>query len=115
MELNTSLYVKQYNQKNPQKCILWAARSRAKKAGVKCDLEESDIIIPERCPILDIKLDPVRTPNSRASPSLDRIDNSKGYVKGNVAVISLRANIMKTDMSIEDIRRLYKYAVPSNT
>jgi len=63
-------------------------------------------MIPDVCPIL---LVPLEKYNKNRAPSLDRIDNSKGYIKGNVRVISNRANIMKGDMSLEDIERLLAY------
>lgn len=38
------------------------------------------------------------------SYSLDRIDSSRGYVKGNIWVISLRANRIKNDSTVEELR-----------
>ena len=38
------------------------------------------------------------------SPALDRIDNTKGYIRGNVWVISHRANQMKVDANIEELK-----------
>ena len=46
-------------------------------------------------------------PSSMAS--LDRIDISKGYVLGNVAVISLKANTLKNNADIEQLRRILSY------
>jgi repressor of nif and glnA expression len=43
------------------------------------------------------------------SPTLDRICNGRGYVKGNVRVISWRANSLKRDANIEEIRSILKY------
>ena len=43
------------------------------------------------------------------SPSLDRIDNSKSYVKGNVKVISYKANILKGNGSIEELSAVVRY------
>lgn len=38
------------------------------------------------------------------NPTLDRIDSSKGYVKGNVVICTEIANIMKNDLSIPEIK-----------
>jgi hypothetical protein len=40
----------------------------------------------------------------RRNYSLDRIDSSKGYIKGNVWVISLRANRIKNDSTPQELR-----------
>jgi hypothetical protein len=75
--------------------LLWdAAKSRAKAKGRDFNIEVTDISIPSVCPVLNIPMD---------SPSLDRIDSSKGYVKGNVRVISVRANMLKNDATIEEL------------
>ena len=44
--------------------------------------------------------------NRFSSPSLDRIDNTKGYVPGNLQVISYRANQLKSDGTLEEFRKL---------
>jgi len=95
---------------HPDKALLRAARARAKKNGLDFNLEVSDIQIPETCPILGIPI--ISTGVSKKgepspnAPSLDRIDNSKGYVKGNVWVISWRANSLKSDASLEELEKL---------
>ena len=45
----------------------------------------------------------VATPQS---PSLDRLDSSMGYVKGNVVVISVKANTIKSAYTAEDIAKV---------
>jgi len=70
------------------------------------DLERSDIVIPSHCPVLGIPLDCAAEPLSDHLPSLDRIDNTKGYVKGNVWVISWRANRIKGDATHGELRAL---------
>jgi hypothetical protein len=107
-----SEYMLEWHRRNPEKYILKGARKRAEKKGMSFEIDESDIIIPESCPVLGIKLTEVRSSEDGA-PSLDRRDNSLGYIKGNVFVISTRANNMKSNMSLEDIRRLHKYALPA--
>lgn len=90
---------------------MWnAARSRARKEGLPFNIEVSDINIPERCPILDIELDrDFSDKTKQSSPSLDKIIPEYGYVKGNIAVISLRANSMKRDLTIPIINRIKDY------
>ena len=84
-----------------------AAKSRAKLRGIEFNISISDLSIPDVCPILGIKLESGDVYNG--SPSLDRIDNSKGYVRGNVTVISHRANIIKRDASLEELERIVEY------
>jgi len=100
-----------YYRANPKKYLLMLAKKRCKNTGIKFDLCESDFEIPEYCPVFLSKLEPVfSTFNERNNvPTLDRVDNNKGYVRGNVKVLSFRANKNKSDMRIEDIERLYNY------
>ena len=89
----------------PERTMLYSCRSRAKEKGWEFNIEESDILIPKFCPILEIELLPGgKGTQTFNSPSIDRIDSSKGYIKGNVRVISLRANMMKNDASLEEIK-----------
>ena len=43
------------------------------------------------------------------SPSIDRIDNSKGYVKENICVISMRANMIKSVGNSEEHQKIADY------
>ncbi len=88
---------------------MWrAARSRAKKKGLEFNIEVSDIVIPEICPILEVPFVYGTKGNYSYTPSLDRIDNSKGYVKGNIMVISQKANSMKNNASWDEIHKFVK-------
>lgn len=100
-------YQKQYYLDKSHMYTFWQVRARAKKLGLPFDITPEDCIPPEVCPILGIPLFRNHGENkpSANSPSLDRIVPSEGYVKGNVQVISQRANIMKNDASIEELRR----------
>ena len=80
---------------------LWrAARSRARRKGIEFDLLLEDIVIPEQCPVLGIPMD---------HPSLDRFDPTRGYTADNVRVISMRANMIKNDATVEDLERILAY------
>lgn len=104
---------KRYKERksNEPAWYLWkSSKTRARKANLEHSITVEDIVIPSHCPILNIRLCPGSDgkviPNS---PTLDRVDNSKGYVPGNVRVISHRANSNKGSMTVEDIERLLKY------
>ena len=84
--------------------MLNSARKRCKLSGVEFSLELKDIIIPEVCPYFGIKLERAVGGRSDFSPSLDRIDNLKGYSKDNVEVISWKANKIKNVGTSEEHR-----------
>lgn len=80
-------------QSNPAKSLFNKAKARCKKSGLEFSISLEDIIIPEYCPLLKVKLDSFG--HKDYCPSLDRIDNNKGYTKDNIWVISFKANRMK--------------------
>jgi hypothetical protein len=96
---------RKWEKLNPDKVLLQSAKGRAKKYGHDFNIELEDIIIPEYCPLLGIKIEPREGGHGPkdSSPSLDRIDNTKGYVKGNVWVISWLANKMKATANNEQL------------
>lgn len=101
--------------------MLSRCKYRAKQSGLPFNLTKNDIVIPEFCPVLGIKIrqmsideEPKRGYHPNA-PSLDRIVPKLGYVKGNVRVISARANLLKNDATIlelelvlQDLKRLHE-------
>jgi hypothetical protein len=84
--------------------ILIAARERAGRKGLEFNLTLEDIVIPEVCPYLGIAIHKTEGKQGPHSPSLDRIDNASGYVKGNVEVISNKANRVKSDATWQEIQ-----------
>lgn len=77
----------------------------AKRRGHEFNLHYSDFQLPEYCPLLGVKLT-FRSESDGNDPfhaSLDRIDNSKGYIKGNVIVLSKIANAMKNSANFEEL------------
>ena len=79
--------------------LLYNAKRNAEKKGVPFNLTRDDIVVPNVCPVLGIPLDvsiPNRVPRHDA-PSLDRLIPELGYVKGNVYIISNRANVIKSN------------------
>lgn len=96
-------------QANPLYYLLLQAKHRSKKMGIPFDIAVEDLEIPERCPVFDIPLRYNQGKRQGDSFSLDRLDNSKGYVKGNVRVVSFKANQYKGDMTISEVERLLSY------
>jgi len=96
-----SFISKYYSLTSPE-WRMWYKKKNDKVFDFNLDIE--DIIIPTHCPYLGIELS--TNFDDRNNPhyySLDRIDSSKGYVKGNVQVISLMANIMKNNASKDQL------------
>ena len=92
---------RKYRRNNHPLFLFNSAKSRSKKRRMDFNIEVSDIVIPEYCPILKVKLE---YGHSRYGPTLDRIDPTKGYVKGNVWVISFKANSMKNDATPDELK-----------
>lgn len=103
---------KKYQLEHPEYVLFMSAKHRAKAKELNFDIDISDIIIPKFCPVLGIPLkqsDGKRGP-SYNSPTLDRRDNSRGYTKDNIAVISYKANSCKSDLTKDQLRSLWEYA-----
>ena len=126
MTFNKKEYLKSYYQKNKHKWFktteerraerrTWPsikqhlvdrARHRSKRDNREFNITKADIVIPEKCPILNEKFIPG---DKHLGPSLDRVDNSKGYIKGNIRVISKKANHLKGAGTIEQLKTIIAY------
>jgi hypothetical protein len=89
--------------------LLWDAKSRAKKRGIPFDLDATDVVIPDNCPVLGIPIYSGVGFVGDNSPTLDRQIPHLGYVKGNVCVISKRANTIKSNASIEELVKITEW------
>ena len=98
---------------NPIPQLIYNFKKRAKLTGVPFDLEPQDIknklnLAGSKCPVLgvDMEISKLGSKNNDLTPSIDRIDPKKGYVKDNIIVVSMRANRIKTDATVDEIRRV---------
>ena len=105
MNEQTKQHYHKIKNEQPERFLLQAARKRAKAKGIDCTITVDDIVIPLECPVFGFALTKSDGRFSPTSPSLDRIDVSKGYVPGNVQVISMKANTMKNNATPEELRR----------
>ena len=88
--------------------MLQNARTRARAAAIPFTIVKEDIVIPTHCPVFGIPLfkapgTPFGGPNS---PALDKIRPELGYVPGNIVVVSRRANDLKKDATLDELRKL---------
>jgi|SRR5208282_1777779 len=88
--------------------MLISAKFRAKGLGIPFDLSLGDIHVPKKCPILGRDFSRGRVKGAKNggnpwSPTIDRIVPRKGYVKGNVCVISMKANAIKETSSLLEL------------
>ena len=108
---------RRYRATNTAQLLLHHARARAKRDGIAFNLTLDDIVVPAECPVLGCALRPGtgRSGFFAHSPSLDRIVPELGYTRGNVRVISARANLLKSNATelelaavLQDLRRLHE-------
>ena len=84
-------------------------RRNARKRGQEFSVTKEDFIpLPTHCPILGVELD-YSGAGTWNAVSIDRTDCKKGYVPGNVVIMSRRANTLKNDASPEELRRVLEY------
>jgi hypothetical protein len=100
-------------QRHPLKQMFRAAKARSKRKGFPFDLILDDVLpVPEVCPVLGIPLAwTIATGKgvSDGTPSLERIVPKLGYVRGNVVIISYRANILRKDATLDEMQMMVKF------
>jgi len=97
-----------FRERHPERLLWTFARRRAKALAYPFNIEPEDIIIPETCPLLGIPLIRSNGYATDNTPSLDRKNAQLGYIKGNVWVISYRANRLKSDATLEELELLVR-------
>jgi len=99
----------EWRNNNPERERVHKLKSKCKRLGIRFDITEEDLCIPDVCPVLGFKM--INLPYSTGrhqgyspyAPSVDRMDPNLGYVRGNVRVISSRANLLKSDATVEEL------------
>lgn len=95
---------------HPVSYTLWrSAKQRAANHGIPFDITPDDIIVPEFCPALGLRLAVSRGSAKPHSPSLDRIVPELGYVPGNIQVLSHRANTIKSNASRSELEAIASF------
>lgn len=94
--------------KDPRVRMLTSSLGSAGLKDLEHDIRLSDIPLPTHCKYLGYEITyetrAIRGEyRPRTNPSIDRIDSTKGYVVGNIQVISDLANRMKQDATVEEL------------
>lgn len=95
-----------YDNTSKEKRIYNRAKSRAKTQGIPFNIELQDIVIPDKCPVFNVEF--IYT-HHEWTPSIDKIIPSKGYIKGNICIISNKANRLKNDATLEELVAIIEY------
>jgi hypothetical protein len=100
---NRKKVAREYLLRNHERFLVAGAKRRAKEKGIPFSITKDDIVIPEFCPYLGIPI--TRGPGKACSnsPSIDEIVQGKGYVPGNIEVMSYKANAMKNNATIPEL------------
>lgn len=98
-----------YAKRDYRRIVLDRVRSRANLRGLPFDLDLDDIVIPEFCPVLGVRLERASGNMTDSSPSVDRIKPELGYTKGNIIIISNKANRIKTDATPRELMTVAQF------
>lgn len=93
-----------YPSSYPENRMYTSSKSNAKKRGLTHTITPYDIVVPDKCPYLGVPLTNIQGNGVVfTNCSIDRIDNSKGYIPDNIQIISRLANIMKHTATEEEL------------
>jgi hypothetical protein len=104
-----------YRRRDAKRRLFEGTKWRAKNKGLEFTISFDDLHWPEVCPVLGM---PLATTFGKgkgaglskdAAPSIDRINNSLGYVPGNIIIVSWRANRIKSDALPDELRRIANF------
>lgn len=95
------------SKKEFKKEALTQARGNAQNWNIECSISEKDIILPNKCSLLDIPLDYNIDENTCInSAQLIRLNKKLGYTKNNILIISEKARKVVDNLSLHEIKLL---------
>jgi hypothetical protein len=93
--------------------LLNASRARARNKDREHEITLQDLYdlypIDNKCPVFGFELEWNSAGFRETSPSIDRIDSSKGYTKDNIQIISWKANRLKAYATVEDLEAVIAF------
>lgn len=103
-----------WRNRHPEQRMVEDARRRARERGIPCTISRHDVVIPSHCPVLGIPLVRKQGKPVDGSPSLDRVHNTEGYTPNNIAVISMKANRIKNNATLDELKAVVNYMEDHN-
>jgi len=88
--------------------MITRAKNRAVEKGLPFNITKEDVEFTENCPLLNIPLNWNGGPRDKNTPSLDKIIPEKGYIKGNIRIVSNLANMMKSYANFQELETFSK-------
>lgn len=95
---------REWADKSAQKRLFAAARARASVRSIRFEIALDDVVLPDACPVFEVPFS-----SGEYAPSLDRFYPELGYVKGNIFVVSKRANTLKNNAQSWELRAVAKW------
>ena len=93
---------------------LWVTHDYSNLFNTINNLDSSDFLIPNKCPVFNIPFKLGNFSDRATHPSVDRIIPSLGYTKGNIKIISYRANQLKSNGTLDEFRKILTYMKINN-
>ena len=100
----------QRRHNNPARFMWQRAKERSKATGIPFDISVDDVVVPSVCPVFGFSLEHHTGKAEENSPALDRVIPALGYIKGNVRVISHKANVIKNNATPDELFLVAQYA-----
>jgi hypothetical protein len=91
------------------KYLYESAKVRSKKYDIVFDIEIGDIVVPDMCPVLGIPLINGDGVCFDGSPTVDRIIPELGYTKNNIIVVSMKANRIKNNATLDELKKVFYF------
>jgi hypothetical protein len=114
LRISKAAYDKEHSFERKGDKVLSGIKQRAKQKGIPYDLTLEDISNYSVCPVFGFELVRGEGKPQFNSPSVDRIDPSKGYTKDNIQILSNLANAMKQNATPEQLIAFAKWVLKTH-
>lgn len=111
LRIQKAAYDAAHNFERKDEKVLSGIRERARKKGLAFNLTLENVSKYSVCPVFGFELVRGEGKPQFNSPSVDRVDSSRGYTKDNVQILSQLANTMKQNATPEQLVAFAKWVL----